>query len=477
MKKLFALGFVAGLQLWVASNAQATIYLDKELDPLPLFSLQVMLPVGALSSDPVEAAAVAIYSEITEDGTERLNKQEYVDALSSFGANISFGVGRDTASWSVSFPIIQGKDYAPLVELAKENWTRPRLTQEAFEKARVKLDAALKSTLDNDMALAAVVGRRWLGIKDFNLFPLLQEGLAKVTLDDVKKIAESKFLSLEDVWAGYVGPQGYEYQAEMFLKSVFEKQGGIKRGKYRKSLVKRPPLSAQYKAKKEAIIVEKSGRSQVVFFVIGVYPEFPSKFEDELAYHFGGHILGFSGLGSYFGDEIRNKRGLAYTVSPLQKFFLGKPSVGFLTNPIREKQVEAMELISDLLKSAYEESDVFRVLPEEVWKRQWQSFRYGHILDNSSVAARLSLRRSVVEGELSPKLQESNPASWDVSREELSRYFRDSWAEASRLIVVVGESKELKPLLSKYFPDYSVTVMGLQQSNSQASYLQVEKYK
>jgi hypothetical protein len=161
---------------------------------------------------------------------------------------------------------------------------------------------------------------------------------------------------------------------------------------------------------------------------------------------------------------------LAYTVSPLQKFFLGKPSVGFLTNPIREKQVEAMEVISDLLKSAYEESDVFRVLPEEVWKRQWQSFRYGYILDNSSVAARLSLRRRVVEGELSPKLQESNPASWDVSREELSRYFRDSWAEASRLIVVVGESKELKPLLSKYFPDYSVTVMGLQQSNSQLSY-------
>jgi|GEM_PF-969091 len=451
-------------------SAQAYIYLDKELDPLPLFSLSVMLPVGSLSANPVEAAAIAIYSEILEDGTERLEKQEYVDALSSFGANIGFSVGRDSASWSVSFPVIKGKDYAPLVELAKENWTRPRLTEESFENAKVKLNAALQASLDNDMGLAAVVGRRWMGIQDFKLYPVMSDALKILTLADVKKVAETKFHSLENVWAGYIGPQGYEYQADMFLKSVFEKQGSIRRGEYKKSLLKQPQFPASHKGEKEAIIVEKSGRSQLVLFVTGVFPEFPSTFNKELSLHFGGHILGFSGLGSYFGDEIRNKRGLAYTVSPLQKFYLGKPAVGFLTNPVREKNVEAMEVISDLLKSAYEESDVFRVLPEDVWQRQWQSFRYGHILDNSSVAARLGLRRSVVEGELSSELQKSDPADWNVSRDDLARYFRDSWAESSRLIVVVGESKELKPLMKKHFPDYKVSVMGLQDTLLQKSY-------
>jgi predicted Zn-dependent peptidase len=76
----------------------------------------------------------------------------------------------------------------------------------------------------------------------------------------------------------------------------------------------------------------------------------------------------------------------------------------------------------------------------------------------------------VVTGELSSELQKSHPASWDVKREDLARYFRDSWNESSRLIVVVGESKELKPMLSKYFPDFKVSVMGLQDSNAQKSY-------
>jgi predicted Zn-dependent peptidase len=192
--------------------------------------------------------------------------------------------------------------------------------------------------------------------------------------------------------------------------------------------------------------------------------------QEELALHFGGHILGFSGLGSYFGDEIRNKRGLAYTVSPVQQFYLGKPAVGFLTNPVREKNAEALEVIADLLKSAYEEADVFKVLADDVWQRQWQSFRFGHILDNSSVTARLALRQGVVEGTLSPELASSKPSSWNASRDDLTRYFRDAWGNASQVVVVVGDSKELKPLLEKNFPSYKIKIVGLKDSLLQKAY-------
>jgi predicted Zn-dependent peptidase len=458
---------------WLATFsplAQATIYLDQELDPLPLFSLQVMLPLGSLSPNPTEAAAFAVLSEIWDDGTERLEKQEYLDALMSYGASVSFGAGRETSSWTLSFPIVEGKNYQPLIELVKENWSQPRFTQESFEKAKVKLDSALKASLDSDMSMAALVGRRWIGIQDFRLYPLLLDGLKNLKLEDVQSVFSDRVIGAPDVWAGYVGPQSHLSLAEHVLKTVFTKQGPIKKGALERPLVQSPHLPSDFQGQKQVIIVEKPTRAQTVFFVMSVFHEFPSSYQKELAFHFGGHILGFSGLGSYFGDEIRNKRGLAYSVSPLQKFYLAKPAVGFLTNPVRERNEEALGVIADLLTAAYEESDIFKILPDDVWDRQWQSFRFGHILDNSSVGARLALRRSVVEGTLSPMLLKSRPNSWSLTREEISNYFREGWSDSSRVIVLVGESKELKPLVEKHFPSYQIKVMGLQETLMQKTY-------
>ena len=458
------------LVLLSATASRATVYFDKEYDPLPLFSMQVMFPVGSLSKDPVEAAAFAIYSEIIDDGTEKLDKQSYQDLLTSYGASSGFSVGRETSVWSLSFPILEGRDYGPLLKLLRENWAHPRLTQATFDKVKAKLESQLRSSLDQDMGLAAQAGRRFLGVQDFKLYPLFVEGLKAATLDSVKTTVQRRILSQSEIWAGYVGPKNQEALALDAVKTVFTEQGEIEKGVLDRSIVKAPSFASDKAFAKQAIIVEKPGRSQTVVFVNGVFRDFPKNLNAEIALHFGGHILGFSGLGSYFGDEIRNKRGLAYTVSPVQKFFLGKPAVGFLTNPVREKNAEALEVIADLLKSAYDEADVFTVLPDDVWARQWQSFRFGHILDNSSVAARLALRMAVVEGTLSPELATSKPESWKVSREEIRDYFREASAKASSVVVVLGDSKELRPLLEKNFPGYKIRVIGLQETLSQKAY-------
>jgi len=469
MKRLLKV-LLSASGVFTALGAQATIYFDREHDPLPLFSMQVMLPVGSLSKDPVEAAALTLYSEIIQDGTEKLEKQAYQDALIAYGASVAFSVGRETSSWSLSFPIIEGRDYLPLLKLLRENWATPRLNQATFDNAKAKLEAGLRASLDQDMSLASLAGRRFLGVQDFKLYPIFLEGLKSLTLSTLKKTVEARVLSQAEVWAGYVGPRQQEALALDVVRTVFPEQGEIKKGVLERSLVKSPSFASTKAASRHAIIVEKPGRSQTVVFVNGVFRSFPENFQHELALHFGGHVLGFSGLGSYFGDEIRNKRGLAYTVSPVQKFYLGKPAVGFLTNPVREKNAEALDVIADLLKSAYEEADVFKVLADDVWQRQWQSFRFGHILDNSSVSARLALRQAVVEGTLSPELASSQPSSWKASRDELTRYFRDAWAESSRVVVVVGDSKELKPLLQKAFPEYQIKVIALKDTLSQKAY-------
>ncbi len=473
-EKIFAKLFFLTLGVlgttFYSGNAKAKIYLDSENDPLPLFSLQVMFPKGMLSETQIQAASLALYSEILEDGTERLTKQEFLDAMMTYGASVSFGAGRETSGWSISFPIIEGKDYEPLINLVEENWKRPRLNNETVEKAKLKMEAALKGSLDSDMGLAAATGRRWLGINNFSLYPVLMDGLKGVSTTSIQGLAQAALAELPDVWAGYIGPKSHEKLAVTILNKVFSGYGKISKGALTRSLVQFAEKNQKEAATKTAVIVEKSGRSQTVVFTTGVFEEFPHDTREELALHFGGHILGFSGLGSYFGDEIRNKRGLAYSVSPLQKFFLGKPAVGFLTNPVREKQKEALAVISEVQTAAYSEADVFKVLSEEVWNRQWQSFKFGHILDNSSVAARLSLRKAVVEGELSPEFQRLEPKDWSITRDEIREYFMSNWAKATKVIVVVGDSKELKPLIAKNFPDYEIKVIKADDTLSEKAY-------
>lgn len=469
--KKLALSVPLVVGLFASQTAESRIYLDSETDPLPLFSLQVMFPKGMLAASQLQAASMVLYSEILEDGTERLTKQEFIDAMMTFGASASFGAGRDSSSWSVSFPIIEGKDYAPLIKLLEENWKLPRLKEETVSKAKAKMTAALKGSLDSDMGLAAAVGRRWVGINNFGLYPILMEGLKKVSVSSIASMAKEALSAEQDVWAGYVGPQSHMPLAEKILSTVFSKHGKVSKGAIGRSMIKAPEKKPTMSDEKTAIIVEKSGRSQSIVFTTGVFSEFPTDTQEELALHFGGHILGFSGLGSYFGDEIRNKRGLAYTVSPLQKYYLGKPAVGFLTNPVREKTAEAFGVIAEVQKAGYAEADVFNVLSEDVWERQWQSFRFGHILDNASVGARLGLRKAVVKGVISPAFQKSKPSDWSISRDDIREYFQSNWAKASRVMVFVGDSKELKPLIEKHFPEYKIRVMELQDTLTEKAYV------
>ena len=456
--------------LFLNPQVNATIFFDSEVDPLPLFSLQVFIPVGTLSPDPVQAASMALYSTVLEDGTERLTKQEFLDAMMSFGASVSFGSGRDSSSWSLSFPIIEGKDYEPLIALLEENWKRPRLTEETLAKAKVKWNAALKGSLDSDMRVAASVGRRWLGIQKFGLYPIMTEGLEEASIDTIKVKARAPLMNPNDIWAGYIGPDSHKKLAHTILTQVFSRQGEVKEGRLDRSLMLRPRAKEGFGDNKTAIIVEKTGRTQTIIFTTGVFQDFPRDKNEELALHFGGHILGFSGLGSYFGDEIRNKAGLAYTVSPLQKFYLGKPAVGFLTNPVRAKNDQTFEVIPNVQTAAYEEADIFKVLNDEVWERQWQSFRYGYRLDNSSSGARLASRRAVVTGELSNEFEQTGPEDWKISRGELSSYFRTGWKDSARVMVFMGESKELRPYIEENFPAYEIRVIPVEKTISTQSY-------
>ena len=438
--------------------SRADITLDVEPDPLPLVDITVVIPAGFEVAAADEAGAAILMGDVLDAGTEKLDRQAYLDRLATFGASHDFSVSNLYSVWTLSFPVVEGKDYAALTALLSENWHRPRLTAKTFEIAARKLDAALKASVDNDMSLGTSTSRRWINARQLGGHPVTVDSLAKLERKTLAKVWERDFVAASEAWAGVVAPPASLPLVRSILSTVFAGQGSIVEKAPPRALALRQVSAQGLEAEHVFLILDKPGRTQTMTSIISVSPHRYS-YREELAAEFGTHVLVGSGLGSIFGEEIRTKRGLAYAVSGIEPRFLGYPSLGLATNPLRPKTDEALGVVSDLVTSAYETATLIDQLPTETWTRQWRSFIYGKLLDRSSPDGRIGERMAVAVGSLSPTLYQRDLDEWRTDRLAVANTLKETWAQSVVVGAVVGDAKELRPLVEKHFPGYRVAVI------------------
>jgi hypothetical protein len=131
---------------------------------------------------------------------------------------------------------------------------------------------------------------------------------------------------------------------------------------------------------------------------------------------------------------------------------------------VRPKADEALGVVSNLVDAAYERGSVIDEIPEERWATQWQSFLYGRLLDRSSPGGRLAERMEVAVGQLSPKLYSREITKWKTSRSDVKNALRGTWADSVVIGAVVGDAKELRPLVEKHFPSYRTVEIPYRES-------------
>ena len=438
--------------------ARADILLDVESDPLPLVDITVVVPAGFEARNPEEAGAAILMSDVIDAGTDKLDRQAFLDRLASFGATHDFSVSNLYSVWTLSFPLVDGKDYTALTTLVSENWSSPRLTAKTFHIAERKLEAGLKASLDSDMGLGASTSRRWINSREFGGHPVTVDAVAKLERKTLAKVWERDFVGASEVWAGVVAPPSSLPLVRSLLSSVFSRQGKVVEKAPPRALALRDVSAQGLRAERVFLILDKPGRTQTMTSIIAVSPHHYTQ-RQELAAAFGGHVLVDNGLGSIFGDEIRTKRGLAYAVSGVEPRFLGYPSLGLAANPVRPKTDEALGVIADLVATAYEKPTLIDDLPTETWTRQWRSFIYGKLLDRSTPDGRIDERMAVATGALSPKLYERDLDDWRTDRLEVANTLKVTWAASVVVGAVIGDAKELQPLVAKHFPGYRVVVI------------------
>ena len=175
---------------------------------------------------------------------------------------------------------------------------------------------------------------------------LLGSAQAGVSPEIRQALLQRDFVGAEEIWAGVVAPQSSLGLVKTILTSVFAAEGTVVEGAEPRPLAVREVSAENLRAEHVFLIVDKPGRTQTITSVIAVSPR-RHDVEEELAADFGRHVLVDSGLGSIFGEEIRTKRGLAYSVMGVHAQYLGYPSLGVATNPLRPKSDEALDVIAE----------------------------------------------------------------------------------------------------------------------------------
>jgi hypothetical protein len=404
-----------------------------------------------------------LMSDILDAGTKSLDRQAFLDRLASYGATSDLHLSNLYSVWTLKLPIVDGKDYAALAALLAENWHSPRLTDETFRIAKRKLEAALEGGLDSDMSLGMTTTRRWIDRRRFGDYPITLDRLSALRLETVANVWTRDFLGAKEVWAGVVAPASSLPLVRSLLAAVFPAQGEIRQPEAPVALRLREVAAKDTHAERVFLVLDKPGRTQTMTSVVAVASRgyTPS---GELAAEFGRHVLVESGLGSIFGEEIRTRRGLAYAVSGVQPWFLGHPSLGMAANPVRPKTDEALGVISGLLEAGFEKPSLIDALPQATWDRQWQSFLYGKLLDRSSPEGRIDERMEVAVGERSAELYSRGISKWKTDRSEVSRTLASTWADSVVVGAVVGDAKELEPLVRRHFPAYRTVVIPYRES-------------
>jgi predicted Zn-dependent peptidase len=449
---------VAASVLLATTTTRADIYLDVEPDPMPLVEITVVVPAGFEPARAEDAGAAVLMGDILDAGTKSLARQAFLDRLASFGASHGLSVSNLYSVWTLSFPLVDGKDYAALTALLADNWKEPRLTKDTFRIAKRKLEASLKGGLDSDTSLGTSTSRRWINRNQLGGHPVTLDSLAKLERKTVGDVWQRDFVAAKELWAGVVAPSSSLDLVKSILSTVFTAQGAIVEGAEPRPLAMREVSATNLRPERVFLILDKPGRTQTMTSIIAVSPRRHSV-REELAADFGRHVLVDSGLGSVFGEEIRTKRGLAYSVMGVHPQFLGYPSLGVAANPVRPKTDEALGVIAGLLDSAFARASLVDELPTETWTRQWQSFIYGKQLERSSPEGRIGERMSVAVGALHPKLYAEDIEDWRTDRLAVATTLRDTWARSVVVGSVVGEAKELEPLVRKHFPSYEVIVI------------------
>ncbi|MFW3426148.1 M16 family metallopeptidase [Aliarcobacter butzleri] len=307
----------------------------EEQKDLPILNLQLVFQNSGYIQDKDKSGLVNLSSSILNEGTKELGSSNFAQILDENAITIHSSNGFETFVIEVSSLKEQSKK---AVSLLNDLLKSPNFTQSSLDKIKTIQTGYLKRK-ENDFDFIAQNQLKALLFKDTALENPSSgtiESISKIKLKDIENFL-SKTISLNNLII-VAGGNFTQKEIETLIKPILE---NLKIGE--KSEVKK----IDFKSQKSEKTLQRDTEQAYIYF--GSSFNIDSKDEENYKAKVASFILGGSGFGSRLMEEIRVKRGLAYSaygnisINKTHTYFSG-----YLQTK-NETAKEAQELVSKLV--------------------------------------------------------------------------------------------------------------------------------
>ncbi len=269
---------------------------------LPMVDIRVAFDAGS-ARDGAQFGLAALTSAMLETGAGDWDADALANRFEAVGAAFSSGVSEDMA-W-LGFRSLTQKDlFEQAFDTFKTVLTQPRYSEEDFQREKSRTLAALKHREESPGALANIAFQKALYRDHPYAHP--EEGMVETVAgfeaEDLKAFYRQYYVAANAIVV-IVGDMNRSQAEQTAQKLLADLPAGEKP-------VELPPVPQSAKANTQAIEFP-STQTHVLAGMPGTHRKDP----DYFALYVGNHILGGASMVSKLFDEVREKRGLAYSAS------------------------------------------------------------------------------------------------------------------------------------------------------------------
>lgn len=305
----------------------ATLFLLED-HTLPIIRMNAMLKSGSIY-DPKkkEGLAEMAVDLMRSGGAGNLGPEEFDAALDDLGAQLSIGAGRDDVTAAME---ILSKDLDQGLGLFFDMLFKPKFDPDRLAVVRAAYEEALRREEDEPATYSSKIFRQTLYGKNnpWGSWPT-KTSLKNISLDDIRTFQKKYFLTNNIIIAA-----AGNFDSNKLIKMIEEKMTDAPKGE-----VKFPEVQAvKLEFIPETVHIDKDTKQTFIRMGhLGVRRHNP----DIFALFLMNDILGASNFKSRLMEDIRTKRGLAYSVG--SKFAPGT-DYGVFVVGVNTKPTQAAEV-------------------------------------------------------------------------------------------------------------------------------------
>lgn len=287
------------IQSWKTTNGATVLYVPAP--DLPMVDVRVVFDAGS-ARDGDKPGLSQLTNALLTDGAGEWDADQIAQRMDSVGASLGSGALRDM-SWVSLRTLTEERAFNTSVATLAGILNAPTFPADALERNRQMMLANLQREAQSPGSVAkkqfmqTVFGSHPYAIHSGGT----KESLTAITRDNV--IAQyRRYFVAKNATIAIVGSLDRR-QAEALVETLVAKMPAGESAPT-------PPAVAGLKQASEHLIQFPSSQSHILLGQPGMRRGDP----DYFALYVGNHILGGSGLVSLLSDEVREKRGLSYSV-------------------------------------------------------------------------------------------------------------------------------------------------------------------